>query len=226
MLTIYEDLEQGSSEWKKARCGVLTASEMKLLVTPATLKLAANDKQRAHVMELTAQRISGWVEDTYINDDMLRGVEAEHFARAEYEEKYSPIKQIGFMTNDEWGFTIGYSPDGLVGEDGAWECKGPRAKRHVETILSGCVPEDHMVQLQTGLLVSGRDWIDFSSYHAGLPMVTYRVGRDERVQAVILNAAEAFEEQVQKNIDKWAAIMESDVRLIPTERSDMDVIIL
>lgn len=226
MLTVYEELEQGSTDWKAARCGILTASEMKLLVTPATLKLAANDKQRAHVMELTAQRLSGWVEDTYVNDDMLRGVEAEHFARAEYEEKYSPVKQIGFMTNEKWGFKIGYSPDGLVGEDGLWECKGPRAKKHVETILSGCVPDDNMVQLQTGLLVSGRDWIDFSSYHAGLPMVTYRVEPDERMQGIILDAAEKFEEQVQKNLDKWSALMASDMRLIPTDRSDGDVIIL
>jgi hypothetical protein len=35
----YPDLDQGSELWLKARCGLLTASEMKLILTP-TLKIA------------------------------------------------------------------------------------------------------------------------------------------------------------------------------------------
>lgn len=216
-LTIYNELEQGSDEWLALRCGVLTASEIKLILTP-TLKSAANDKSRAHVMEITSQRISKFVEPTYINDDMLRGVEAEVYAREHYEREYGPMQQVGFMTNDKWGFTIGYSPDGLVGDDGLWECKGPRQKRHVETILSGRVPVDNALQLQAGLLVSERKWIDFTSYHGGLPMVTLRVYPDDVVQAAILNAAEQFEEAVSENVRKWQERMGSDMRLIETER--------
>ena len=45
----YCDLEQGSQAWIDARCGLLTASDLKKLVTP-TLKIANNDKiGRAHV---------------------------------------------------------------------------------------------------------------------------------------------------------------------------------
>lgn len=216
-LTVYDELEQGSDEWLALRCGVLTASEIKLILTP-TLKSAANDKSRAHVMEITSQRISKFVEPTYINDDMLRGVEAEVYAREHYEREYGPMQQVGFMTNDKWGFTIGYSPDGLVGDDGLWECKGPRQKRHVETILSGTVPVDNALQLQAGLLVSERKWIDFTSYHGGLPMVTLRVYPDDVVQAAILNAAEQFEEAVSENVRKWQERIESDMRLIATER--------
>ena len=52
-LRIYRDLIQGSDEWLAARCGLLTASEMRLIVTP-TLKPASNDKERAHFYELLA----------------------------------------------------------------------------------------------------------------------------------------------------------------------------
>ena len=51
MIRYHRDLVQGSDEWLAARCGLLTASEMKLIVT-TTLKPASNDKERAHLYEL------------------------------------------------------------------------------------------------------------------------------------------------------------------------------
>lgn len=216
-ITYHDNIEQGSDDWLAIRCGNLTASEIKLILTP-TLKSAANDKSRAHVMEITSQRISQYVEPTYISDDMLRGHEAEVFAREHYEREYGPVQQVGFITNDKWGFTLGYSPDGIVGEDGLWECKGPRQKRHVETILTGEVPVDNMLQLQAGLLISERQWIDFTSYHGGLPMVTLRVWPDDKVQSAIVDAAEQFEESVQTNLARWGDRLGSDMRLIETER--------
>ncbi|NBW19115.1 MAG: YqaJ-like viral recombinase, partial [Caulobacteraceae bacterium] len=159
---------QGGEEWYAARCGLLTASEMKLILTPK-LKIADNDKSRAHVWELLAQRISGYVEPSYVSDDMLRGREDENDAKITYTEHYAEVTDVGFITNDKWGFTLGYSPDGLVGDTGLIECKSRRQKFQVETIASGVVPEEYMLQLQTALLVSERKWIDFVSYCAGLP---------------------------------------------------------
>ena len=43
MITYHAKLTQGSEEWHAARCGLLTASEMHLIVTP-TLKAASNEK--------------------------------------------------------------------------------------------------------------------------------------------------------------------------------------
>lgn len=216
-ITIHDYVEQGSEEWMSLRCGVLTASEMRLIITP-TLKTAANDKSRAHVMEITAQRLTGVVEPHYVSDDMLRGIEGELYARGHYETAYEPMNEVGFITNDKWGFTIGYSPDGVIGDNGLWECKSPRAKKQVETILTGEVPADNMLQLQTGLLVSEREWIDFTSYHGGLPMVTLRVYPDEKIQSAIVSAAEQFEESVETNVESWGQRMKSDMRLVPTER--------
>ena len=68
----HADFDQGSVDWLNARLGLLTASEVKLILTP-TLKLANNDKTRQHVWEIAAQRITRYVEPHYVSDDMLRG---------------------------------------------------------------------------------------------------------------------------------------------------------
>lgn len=217
MITHHTDLVQGSDEWLAARCGLLTASEMKLILTP-TLKVASNDKERAHLYELLAQRISRFVEPSYIGDDMLRGMEDEIEARALYAEHVAPVEEVGFITNDKWGFTLGYSPDGLVGDDGLIECKSRRQKFQVETIISRAVPADYVLQLQTGLLVSERAWCDFISYSGGLPMAVIRVFPDAVMQDAILSAAEAFEARITEKLAAYQEAMASDARLIPTTR--------
>ncbi len=217
-IKIHNDLEQGSVEWLQARCGLLTASEMKLIVTP-TLKPASNDKSRAHVFELLAQRVTGYVEPSYVSDDMLRGIEQEDDALEIYNEEFAEITRTGFITNDRWGFTIGYSPDAMVGDDGLVEVKCPRQKSHIKIVVTGIVPDEYMMQLQTGLLVTGRKWIDFVSYHAGLPMVTIRVKPDAAIQQAILGAVCEFEAQIKDLMDTYNKNIKSKkLKLIPTER--------
>ena len=221
MITYHEDLIQGSEEWHLARLGLLTASEMKLILTP-TLKLANNDKTRAHVWELAAQRISGFVEPSYIGDDMLRGWEDEIAARDLYSKTFGPVVETGFVTNDEWGFTLGYSPDGLVGDDGLIECKSRRQKFQIQTIVEnyrdGTAPDDFALQCQTGLLVTGRKWIDLVSYSGGLPMIPIRIEANPEIQAAIIDAATAFEAKVAEAIEDYAAALKTNPRLIPTQR--------
>jgi predicted phage-related endonuclease len=217
MITYHTDLIQGSEEWLAARLGLMTASEMKLILTP-TLKVANNDKTRAHVWELAAQRISQYVEPSYIGDDMLRGWEDEVRARDLYAATYAPVQEVGFVTNDQWGFKIGYSPDGLVGDDGLIECKSRRQKYQVQTIVEGTVPEEYMLQLQTGLLVTGRKWIDFISYSGGLHMVTMRAYPDAAMQEAIINAATEFEAKVARAVASYHDLIGAGGRYLPTER--------
>lgn len=218
----YDDLIQGSDEWLAARCGILTASEMKHIVTPA-MKPAKNEKTRTHLYNLLAQRITGYVEPSYISDDMLRGMTDEMDALILYAQHYHPLQNIGFMTNSKWGFTLGYSPDGLVGDDGLVECKSRLQKYQVQTIVEHVCgnelpPDDFMIQLQTGLLVSERKWIDFISYCGGLEMATLRVYPDPDMQAGILAAAEAFHAEMSEKRAIYDAASKSDTRLIPTVR--------
>ncbi len=214
MIKIYNDIIQGSDEWFAARCGLLTASEMNRIVTP-TFKVASNDKERSHLYELVAQRITKYVEPSYITDDMIRGQEDEIEAKILYAEKVLPVEEVGFITNDKWGFTLGFSPDGLVGEDGIIEIKSRRQKYQAETILSGEMPSEYMIQIQTGLLVSERKWADFISYSGGMHMFVARVLPDEKIQNAILEAANAFETKIHMKIAEYNEKIKG---LHPTER--------
>lgn len=219
----HREFSQGSGAWMEARNGLLTASEMKHIITPATLKIASNEKERAHLYALLAQRIAGY-SDTgdFQSFDMLRGHEDEVEARIQYAANYAPVEECAFITNDKWGFTVGYSPDGLVGPDGLIEAKSRKHRFQVETILdnvsTATCPADFLIQCQTGLAVSERSWLDFISYSAGLPMATIRLYPDPTVQDAILTAAATFEDRLAKRLAEFADIMNSDARLIATER--------
>jgi hypothetical protein len=213
------DLEQCSEAWYAARCGLLTASEMKNIITPAKLQYAQNDKEKAHLYELLAQRITKFVEPHYVSDDMMRGKDDELDAKRYYSEHYAPVQDCGFITNDKWGFTLGYSPDGLVSDEGVIEVKSRRQKYHVETIRRGKMPEDFLIQVQTGMLVSERSWCDFISFCGGLPMFTLRITADEKVQKAIVEAASIFHGNIGNALLNYElCIKDASMRLVPTER--------
>jgi len=221
-IKVYDEMVQGSTEWHAARCGLLTASEMDLIITAKTLKAASNDKEKSHLYELLAQRITKYVEPSYISDAMLRGQSDEIEAVALYAKNYAPVQRVGYLTNDKWGFTLGYSPDGLVGDDGQVECKSRNQKYQVCTLID-YVPEDaidpdFMIQVQTGLLVTERAWCDLVSYCGGLHIATVRVLPNAEIQDAIIKAATAFEARIAVARKKYDDVLASKARLIPTER--------
>lgn len=221
MVKYHDEVVQGSQPWHQLRCGKLTASEIHKIITP-TLKVADNDDTRAHLYELLAQRVTQYVEPSYIGDAMLRGMDDEIEARLQYDKNYAPVTDVGFVTNDKWGFTIGYSPDGLVGDDGLIECKSRKQSLQmrslIEHVSASKIDPKFMLQVQTGLLVTERKWCDLVSYCGGLWMATVRVVPDEVIQTAILAAASAFEERLILAHDKYNALLVSSARLIPTVR--------
>jgi hypothetical protein len=185
---------------------------------PPVFDVADNDTSRGLTAALIAERITGWTEDTPMTSDMWRGVEAEPYARNVYSVHYAKAREIGFMLREEDGWQLGYSPDGLVGDDGLIEIKAPRAKTHLRTILADEVPAFYMPQLQAGLLVSGRKWIDYVSYVGGMPLFVKRVTPDQDWFDAITAACIAFEQT--------AALTVADYRqrvadLPMTERIDL-----
>jgi putative phage-type endonuclease len=215
----YPDVEQRSDTWHDLRRGMVTASTVASLLTP-TLKVADNDTSRGVTAALVAERITGVTEPSYMSDDMWRGVLHEPIARGYYAEHHNPVRECGFMVRQFDGFEIGLSPDGLVSDDGLIEIKCPRAKEHVRTILADAVPSQYMAQLQTALLVSGRAWIDYVSFHAGLPLYVKRVHRDLAWHDAILAAVEAFERNAERIVADWRAA----TRHLPaTERIDLEI---
>jgi hypothetical protein len=219
-LKTYTDLVQGTQEWLDARCGIITASVVGKLITPSTLKPASNDTARGVMKTLIAERLTGYVEPIRPTADMERGTFDEPIARSIYAEHHAPVQEVGFMVRDDWGTKIGYSPDGLVGDDGLIEVKSRKQRYQLETILTGEVPSMHMAQIQCGLLVSGREWLDYISYRDGMPLWTKRVLPDLRWQEAIIAAAQAFESLATSITDQYLRAIEG---LPPTERIDYDM---
>jgi len=166
--------------------------------------ISDGDTARAVLSSLAAERVTGLTEETPTTGDMWRGVIAEPFARDAYAEHCRvEVEEVGLIVRDLDGMRIGYSPDGLVGDDGLIEIKCPRAKSHLETVLSGTVPTQHMAQLQTGLLVSGRAWIDYVSFSGGMHLWTKRVEPDPEWQAVILDALAHAESGISALVERY-----------------------
>jgi hypothetical protein len=190
------DLEQGTDEWHKTRIGIVTASVMNQLVTP-TGKIANNDKVKAFVYEIAAQRITGTVEQTYTNGHMERGHIEEGLAKVIYSANYAPVTECGFISCG----LLGYSPDGLVGEPGLLEIKGRVQKKQVAVIAANEVPVGDINQCQFGLYLTKREWIDYISYSNGMPMFVKRVTPDLELHAKFTEAIEVFENQVNEQIE-------------------------
>jgi predicted phage-related endonuclease len=207
-ISYHWDIVQGTPEWDAIRRGVITASGMKALVTP-TGKTANNDTSRAYLAQLLADRVGSIAEPSFCSNDMMRGHMLEPYARDLYAKHFAPVQECGFIQRHYKDFALGYSPDGLVGVEGLIEIKCRLAKHHIRNILDGGVPTEYLIQIQTGLLVTGRSWVDFISYTPGLHFYRHRVLRDETMISAIESAAIAAEEQLSTALQSYNCLANS-----------------
>ena len=214
--TFFDQLEQGSDDWLLARCGIVTASTMRNLVTSAG-KVADNDTSRGFIRQLATERIIGVPEYTYPTRPMQRGNLLEPHARDLYAEHYAPVEEVGFIRLDTDEYSLGYSPDGVVGHDGLLEIKSPGPKEHLRTILDDDVPSVYKWQVQVGLFVTGRSWLDFISYCPGADLYVKRVRPDKEAFGTIHMAVRAAEAAITSIIDDYT---ESGKNRVKTEWFD------
>jgi putative phage-type endonuclease len=175
------NFEQGSEEWLTARLGVATASNFDKIITSIGKESATLPK---FALELATEKLLIEPEETYKNDAMRRGNELEPLARQAYQEfNLELVEQVGFMISNCGNY--GYSPDGLVGNDGLIEIKCPQATTHAKYLLDDKLPTDYVQQVQGGLFVSGRKWCDFVSFHPnfveGKQLFVKRVFRNDEL---------------------------------------------
>ena len=202
--TFYNELEQGTTEWLQARAGIVTASTMRNLVT-ASGKPADNDTSRGFIRTLATERIIGVPEYTHPTRPMQRGTMLEPYARDLYAEHYAPVTEVGFIRLDTERYALGYSPDGLVEHDGLIEIKSPGPKEHLRTILDDAVPAVYKWQVQVGLFVTGRSWLDFISYCPGMHLYRTRVLPDKEAFEVIDIAVTNAENQIRGQLHTYYA---------------------
>jgi hypothetical protein len=192
------NVEQGTPEWHALRAGIPTASEFSKLLT-STYKIADNKGSRDYAIQKAGEILTGRVEETYLGWDMQRGKLEEERAFDMYCANFAQVEKCGFMTN----YGIGYSPDGLVGTDGLIEIKSANQRIQVERIVFGGGADQHMIQIQVGLFVSGRKWCDFVSFSNGMPLHVERVLPDAKIHKAILEAKGSFDSVVNSIIDTY-----------------------
>ena len=184
---------QGSPEWFLERLGHATASEFKAV--KAKGKSGEATTRRNYRVQLAVERLTGIPYAGYHNEAMDRGNEIEAEARAAYEEHTGRIvREVGFLKHPRIAW-CGGSPDG-VGEDRLVQIKCPDVTAiHVETMLAGRPPPEHIPQVQGELAVTGLGFSDFVSYDPRMP---------ERLRLFIVTVPqdrdyiEALEAEIQK----------------------------
>lgn len=171
---------------------------------PDRIGLADDATMQTVALKLATERATSWEDPDLYGLDIDRGHQVEPIARAWYaHDRQVQVEQVGLMVLDLDGTRLGYSPDGLVGEDGCIEIKGPRGKRHLLTHIEGVIPAEHMAQVQTGMFVAGRSWCDFISYVGGEPPFVVRVPADPTWFGAIESAAKAVETRVVELVDAY-----------------------
>ena len=187
-MQIIKDIEQGTDEWLKLRLGVATASNFDKIITTAGKE---SESLKKYALQLATELMLEIPEPTFKNDIMARGNELEALAREAYqEETFNVAEQITMFKSDCGNF--GYSPDGLVGNDGLVEIKFPLATTHFKYLIDNKMPSDYWQQVQGGLWVSQRKWIDFisfNSYFKEKKLFIIRVERDEEFIAKLAELA-------------------------------------
>src|SRR5262245_19051489 len=124
-------MNQGTPEWRQARCGCVTASRVADVL--ARTKTGWGASRDNYAAELIAERLTGVPYDTYLNTTMRRGQEVEPTARAAYAFLTdADVVQCGYIPHPMIAMADA-SPDGLVGDDGLVECKCPNTATHIAT---------------------------------------------------------------------------------------------
>ena len=201
--TIFDDVVQGEKEWFDLRCGVVTASKFSTVMAKGRGSYPSKTRQ-TYMLELAGEIVTGTVQESYGNAHMARGNQMEPEARELYEmASGNGVKEVGFIKSLD---TIGYSPDGMIGDDGLLEIKTKLPHLQIALLLSDKFPSEHRHQCQGGMWVSGREWIDFVSYWPGLPLFVKRVHRDEAFILEIEAAVYKFIQDLGVTVDRVKAL--------------------
>lgn len=213
--------DQGSEAWKRARVGRMTCSNFHLMRESARLKrgedagdYSADAKDEA--FRLAIERISGEpLDEGFETWSMARGHELEPDARHAHEiETGLFVERVGFIMTDDGVF--GGSLDGKIGDDGAAEYKcfvAPLKLRKIHTTGDTSMVMD---QVQGGLWISGRQWMDFCLYcpalaPAGKQLWRQRIYRDDD-----------FIEKLESDLMEFKAMVDEYERILRAPLATVD----
>lgn len=202
------ECEQGTSIWKAARAGKVTASCTPDVMASGKTKGSESLTRRAYLTQLVAEILTGEPCDgeDFRSKWIDSGKDQEPLARAAYEvTRDIMVDQVGFVLHP----TIeryGASPDGLIGDDGMIEAKCPKPSTHLAYFLAGVPPTEYHKQMLSGMDCCERRWCDFISYCPKFPapidLFVVRFMRDDNAISEIRTAVQKFNDDVDSILNR------------------------
>jgi len=206
---------QGTTEWKDARAGNITASRTGDVLTKPRKGQRESVVRANYRAQLICERLTGKAQEGEFQSwDMKRGLELEPYARAEYEIKTGTVIELaGFVPHPSIPHA-GASPDGLIGTDGLVQFKCVKTAKHLDWLMEKIVPVEHRGQMYFEMACTGRKWSDFVSYEPNLPgnlqLFIARLPRDE----VAIQEIEIEVQKLNAEIDEIIAKLSDEDNLI------------
>lgn len=149
-------LEQGTQEWLEWRKGLITASDVPIIMGVSPYSTAR---------ELWERR-KGLLAEVQDNPGMRRGRELEPVARDLAEKSIDGFFQPACCQSDEYPF-MGASLDGLaLGTGDVLEAKCPSEDDHL-IAMNGNVPSKYLPQVQAQAIATGCNKLYYASYRPG-----------------------------------------------------------
>ena len=130
------------------------------------------------------------------------GNEWEGEARKVYENSRGKTKDSCFIV---FGDFAGATPDAFVGKDGLLEIKCPQEKTHTDYLFEGA-PKQYIYQMQFQLMVTGRKWVDFMTFHPyfpdGLKAKVFRIERDQDLIDTFIERLKPFNAIIEEFVSR------------------------
>lgn len=194
---IIHTMQQGTPEWDAVRCAKFTGSPI------YKLQMAIDTKGYNEYLDQLAYEIfSGEkVRDEIDSEWMQRGSSLEPEARLEYQlQTFNRVEEVGFIERDEW---TGFSPDGLIGDDGLLEIKCPKYTTVMKFVKDGkVIPKKYMLQMQWGMLCSKKTWHDYFVYHPVLRVEPIKVIPDNKIQDGLELAVQIAKREIESRVQR------------------------
>jgi len=191
------NMDQGSGDWFKVRCGAITASRFRDVLTRDRSGKGYGKTRMTYLYTVAGEILTGQAAESFSNEHTLRGQVMEEEARHYYELRTgAECERIGFARRTLAGVHVGASPDSLVGSDGLLEIKTRAPHLQLAVYAEGLLPDEHVAQVQGQLWITGRQWCDYLSYWPGLPPLMLRVQRDEQYIKALAAELEVFAGEV------------------------------
>jgi hypothetical protein len=181
---------QGEPAWFELRRGKPSASRFSEIITS---KGEPSKSRQAYLYDLSGQRVSGRIEETFKSARMQSGNDNESKSRMDFEFSQNvTVDQVGCIFPDEDRRYLA-SPDGLIlSREEGFETKDACFKVQIERLKKGTLPAEHFHQVQGSMLVSGYKHWWFTSYCEGLPSLTLPIPRDEKFIDTLKHALDDF----------------------------------